>query len=223
MSSPGKASWCIWVRMSPGSMRSTRRSGRSAPSTAASCSKPALAARVGAPALVGLDRGVRGDGDDRGAGAEVGEERLDDPELGDEVRLQGRAQVAEPEVGERRAAGDGPSVPALSTTRSSPPRAWAAMARSARWASSVMSPTTGITIVRGLERGDGLGQVGGVAAVEDEGPAVVGEGAGEGEAEAPRGPGDGGGGGGGGHARDGTDAAVRRHRPAGGLCLRRRS
>ena len=33
MSSPGNASWCIWVRMSPGSMVSTRTSGRSAAST----------------------------------------------------------------------------------------------------------------------------------------------------------------------------------------------
>ena len=102
MSSPGKASWCICVRMSPGSTRSTRRSGRSAPRTAASCSKPALAARVGAPALVGLDGRVGGDGDDGGAGAQVGEERLHDPELGDEVRLERRAEVVEPEVGERR-------------------------------------------------------------------------------------------------------------------------
>ena len=73
----------------------------------------------------------------------------------------------------------------------------------------------------GLERGHGLGQVGGVAAVEDEGPAVVGEGAGKGEAEAARCPGDGGGGGGGGHARDGTDDQRPRHRPGGGFCLRR--
>ena len=33
MSSPGKASWCICVRMSPGSMVSTRIAGCSAAST----------------------------------------------------------------------------------------------------------------------------------------------------------------------------------------------
>ena len=48
-----------------------------------------LGGGVGAPALVGLDGGVGGDGDDGGAGPQVGEERLHDPELGDEVRLQG--------------------------------------------------------------------------------------------------------------------------------------
>ena len=58
-----------------------------------------LGGAVGAPALVGLDRRVRGDGDDGGAGPEVGEERLHDPELGDEVDLEGRAEVAEAEVG----------------------------------------------------------------------------------------------------------------------------
>ena len=61
-----------------------------------------LGGAVGAPALVGLDGGVRGDRDDRGAGAEVGEERLDDAELGDQVDLEGRAEVAEAQPAERR-------------------------------------------------------------------------------------------------------------------------
>src|SRR5215472_13281596 len=44
MSSPGKASWCIWVRMSPGSTRQTLTAGSSAASTLQACSSPALAA-----------------------------------------------------------------------------------------------------------------------------------------------------------------------------------
>ena len=102
MSSPGKASWCICVRMSPGSTRSTRRSGRSAPRMAASCSKPGLGGAVGTPALVGLHGRVGGDGHERGAGPEVGEEGLDHAELRDQVDLERRPEVAEPEAAERR-------------------------------------------------------------------------------------------------------------------------
>ena len=57
-----------------------------------------LGGAVGAPALVGLDRRVGGDGDDGRAGPEVGEEGLDHPELGDEVDLERRAEVAEPQA-----------------------------------------------------------------------------------------------------------------------------
>jgi hypothetical protein len=42
MSSPGKASWCISVRMSPGSTTNTRSCGRSAASTADNCSSAAF-------------------------------------------------------------------------------------------------------------------------------------------------------------------------------------
>ena len=42
MSSPGKASWCIWVRMSPGSTQYTRRPGCSAAKIAVSCSSAAF-------------------------------------------------------------------------------------------------------------------------------------------------------------------------------------
>ena len=42
MSSPGNASWCISVRMSPGSTTRTRRSGRSTASTRLACSSAAF-------------------------------------------------------------------------------------------------------------------------------------------------------------------------------------
>ena len=68
MSSPGKASWCICVRMSPGSMVSTRRSGSLGGEHPADVVERRLGGAVAAPALVGLDRGVRRDVDDDGAG-----------------------------------------------------------------------------------------------------------------------------------------------------------
>ena len=44
MSSPGKASWCMSVRRSPGSAHQTRTVGSSAASTFEACSRAALAA-----------------------------------------------------------------------------------------------------------------------------------------------------------------------------------
>ena len=224
MSSPGKASWCICVRMSPGSIAQHAEVGSLGAEDGGELLEAGLGGGVGAPALVGLDGGVGGDGDDGGAGTEVGEQRLHDPELGDEVDLEGRAEVAEPEAGSAAGAGDGPSVPALSTSRSRPPSDCGGDGE------VVAVGLVGDVADDGDRRGVGLGQ-GSTASARSAAwrPSTTRaqpSSARERARARPRpreAPVMSGGGGWWWSCPDRTDGAVRRHRPRDGLCLRRRS
>ena len=149
MSSPGNASWCISVRMSPGSTTSTRRSGRSSASTRLACSSAAFELAVPAPTLVGLDAGVRRDVHDRRTGSEVRVERLQQRNRRDDVDIEDVAEHVGVDGGRATAAGS-----RRACWRCSPPAARrraraAASASSVRCAASVTSPATPTTWVCG--------------------------------------------------------------------------
>ena len=154
MSSPGNASWCISVRMSPGSTTSTRSVGSLGREHPAGVLERGLRRAVAAPALVGLDRGVGRDVHDRARRrASVASSACDQRERRDHVHVEDRAQHVgvdarrAPAAGSRRAcwrcsrrSSTGPSAPR--------PRRPAR----ARCAGSVTSPATPTTSVSGAER-----------------------------------------------------------------------
>ena len=101
MSSPGKASWCICVRMSPGSTQYTRSPGCSAREDRGELLERRLRRAVAAPALVGLDARIGGDVQHRGALGQPRQRELQQRERRDHVRLVDLAERVERVVGER--------------------------------------------------------------------------------------------------------------------------
>ena len=181
MSSPGKASWCILRAHVAGVDAEHAEVGALGAEDGGEVLEAGLGGAVGTPALVGLDRGVGGDGDDGGAGPEVGEQRLDQPELGHQVDLEGGAEVAEPQAAERRQ-GRGAEGSGVQHHEVEPAE------RGGRGGEVVAVWLVGDVAGDGdgaRHRRGRVAQRGWVAPVDDEGPTVVGQGAGEGEAEAP--------------------------------------
>ena len=111
MSSPGNASWCICVFMSPGSTAWTRSSRMLGGEDPRQLLERGLRRAVAAPALVGLDGGVGGDVEDHRAlvharERELGERErgdhvdgVDALELGERVGVQGRLRARAEEAG----------------------------------------------------------------------------------------------------------------------------
>ena len=156
MSSPGNASWCISVRMSPGSTTSDPQLGMLGGEDRRELLERGLRRAVPAPALVGLDRGVGRDVHDRAAARrEQAEQRLDQRERRDDVDLVDPCAARRGRS--RRAAGSGlaPSVLALFTSRSRRPSRCTAATSSARWRGSATSP--GIETTSVLARTTGCG------------------------------------------------------------------
>ena len=143
MSSPGKASWCIRVRMSPGSTAYVV-SPVSAPKVCTRWSRAALAAPYGAPGLVVLDRGVGGDPHDHARrGASSGSDELDHQRARWRRRCPDRlAELGGGELAQRphrqraeRAGVEHEEVEAAEVAST-------AATRAARWSASATSPTT---------------------------------------------------------------------------------
>ena len=102
MSSPGNASWCIRVRMSPGSTVSTRNDGCSAARIAESCSSAAFDEPYPPQPLVRLDRGIGGDVDDRRSVRHARQRELSERERCVHVDLIDTLKRCQRIVGEQR-------------------------------------------------------------------------------------------------------------------------
>ena len=189
MSSPGNASWCISVRMSPGSTVEHSPLGVLDGQHPAGVIERRLAGAVSAPGGVRLDAGVARDVDDRGARRRGAGERCTSASGATTLTSNVRRSTSESMV---VSAGSGlaPSVLALLTTSRTGPSRRAAVASCRRWSGSVMSPAIAATRVTSRELVGGDGQAVGPAGVDDEGPAVGRQPAGQGETEALRGAGD---------------------------------
>ena len=106
MSSPGNQSWCIWVRMSPGSTAYAVISGFSAANVSVMWSRPGLRRAVEAPAGVVLDGGVRGDRhQDAAGGDQRGEQQRRQHERGADVWRQYVLEVVGRGVGQQPVSG----------------------------------------------------------------------------------------------------------------------
>ena len=90
MSSPGKASWCICVRMSPGSIDEHPEVGTFHGEHAPDVVERGLRGAVAAPARIRLDRRVGRHVDDDRAGCQLVHRGLDEAERRDDVDVEQR-------------------------------------------------------------------------------------------------------------------------------------
>jgi hypothetical protein len=146
MSSPGKASWCIAVRRSPGSTAHTRTTRLLDAEDAGQLVDRGLGRAVTAPPLVRFDRGVRGDHDQRTADcAQGGQRELGEADRREHVHLVHVAQRLHRIGGQRglRARTEDAGVVDDQGKRTEVGRGGEPVR--ARWAGAVMSPAIATT------------------------------------------------------------------------------